>query len=412
MTRILIIDDSDSFRAALREQLQKALPDAIVDSWDAVARGKPGPDFDWRRYDLLLLDDAPQPGASGFAWLAEFRARPNMPPTIILAETGGEDQAVRAMKAGAADYLSKASLSIERLARAIHEALAAHAPAPRPAMTQRLTQPLPLSARAATEPPIAIRGYRTFIEIARGGMSRVYLVTREADGLQLVLKVLEPRLLRDPEFAERFQREYRIIRRIQNEHVVTIFDQGIAGEHPYIAMELFTGGDLKARIDAGLNAMAALRILGQIARALDAVHGAGIVHRDLKPQNILFRDNGRLALVDFGLARELDATSTLTRDGIVLATPLYMSPEQCVGREHGPRGDLYSAGAIFHEMLTGRPPFQGENAAALVYQHVHAEAPRLPPSLAGYQAIVDRLLAKNPEDRFASARELFSYVVY
>jgi serine/threonine protein kinase len=142
------------------------------------------------------------------------------------------------------------------------------------------------------------------------------------------------------------------------------------------------------------------------------VHSAGVVHRDLKPQNIMFRANHRPAILDFGLAREIDATSTLTQKGMVMATPLYMSPEQCLGHPHDARGDLYAAGVILYEMLTGKHAYEGDNASALAYQHVHGTIPRLPKRLAGYQTLVDRLLAKRPEDRFQSARELFNYIAH
>jgi serine/threonine protein kinase len=243
-------------------------------------------------------------------------------------------------------------------------------------------------------------------------MSRVYLAERESDGLQLVLKMLDTRLARDPQSQARFVREYKIIQRIQNEHVVMIFDQGFASDNPWLAMEYFPGGDLSHRIQKGISSMGALKILVQMAEALDAVHTAGVVHRDLKPQNIMFRANHRLAILDFGLAREIDATTTLTQKGMVMATPLYMSPEQCLGHPHDERGDLYSTGVILYEMLTGQHMFEGDNAPQLAYQHVHGPIPQLPKSLAGYQSLLERLVAKRPDDRFQSARELFNYIAH
>ena len=148
----------------------------------------------------------------------------------------------------------------------------------------------------------------------------------------------------------------------------------------------------------------------QIARALDAIHERGVIHRDLKPPNILFRANGRPVLVDFGLAKDLAANLTLTRHGEVIATPRYMSPEQCLGKPADRRSDLYSLGVIFYEMLTGRRLYEAEGPAGLVYQHVHGPVPQLPTRLAGYQSILNRLLAKAPEARFQSARELFAMI--
>ncbi|MCU0804366.1 MAG: protein kinase [Burkholderiales bacterium] len=412
--RILLIDDSDVFRLQVRHLLREAIPDAEIDSWDPVAYGKPGPSFDWRRYDVLLLDAKPAPEADGFAWLRDFRQNPGVPPAVMLAETSGEDQAVRAVKSGATDYVPKDALEGVRLVRAIRDAILEGSQARRELAKLMLTQPLPVGqiGKPAGDHGIEIPGYRILREIGRGGMSRVYLAERDADRLQLVLKVLDPRLHGDPQFRERFLREYRIIQRVRDENVVAIFDQGVTDQHAYLAMEYFPGGDLKQHIRERMSSMHALKILTQIAKALDAVHTAGVVHRDLKPQNIMFRENHKVALLDFGLARELDATSTLTQRGMVYATPLYMSPEQCLGHAHGPRGDLYSAGVIFWEMLTGDVPYSGENAPALAYQHVHGAIPQLPARLAGYQPIIDRTLAKKPEDRFQSARELFAFIAH
>jgi serine/threonine-protein kinase PpkA len=134
------------------------------------------------------------------------------------------------------------------------------------------------------------------------------------------------------------------------------------------------------------------------------------VHRDLKPANILFRADGRPVIVDFGLARDLEEPSSLTLAGQVLATPRYMSPEQCLAQHVDARSDLYSLGAVFYEMLTGGKIFGAQSAANLIDMHVNAPVPRLAPLLSGYQPILDKLLAKEPEERFQSARELFSLI--
>jgi serine/threonine-protein kinase PpkA len=259
---------------------------------------------------------------------------------------------------------------------------------------------------------VRIPGYRVLRKIGEGGMAAVYLAEREETRLQLVLKVLGKKMIADEEFLRRFLRECRIISRMQNEHVVAIYDHGVTDDCAFLAMEYFAGGDLKTRIAQGISSIQALKILMQIAKALDAVHAAGVVHRDVKPQNIMFREGNRLALVDFGLAKEIDAKSTVTHAGIIVATPLYMSPELYEGGRQDERSDLYSVGVILYEMLTGRPPFTATNAPALAYQHVNTPVPRLPARLSGYQGIVDRLMAKRPEDRFQSARELFAYIAH
>ena len=412
--RLLLIEDSDADRRRIVAQLREAMPEAQVEEWPPVSRGKPGRDFYWPGYDAVLLSDAPR-GEDGIEWLRGFHAPGSgLPPTLILAGSGSEDQAVRAVKAGAADFLRKAELTPERLGTALREALLDAAQAYRPGDTQTRTQPLDVDAigEPARRNAVRIPGYKVLRKIGEGGMATVYLAEREETRLQLVLKVLDAQVMRDEQFLQRFRRECRIISKVQNEHVVAIYDHGVTDDCAFLAMEYFGGGDLKARIGEGISSAQALKILMQMAKALDAVHAAGVVHRDLKPQNIMFREGNRLALVDFGLAKELDGKSTVTHAGLVLATPLYMSPEQYEGGRLDERSDLYSVGVILYEMLTGKPPFTASNAPALAYQHVNSPVPRLPQRLSGYQGIVDRLMAKRPEQRFQSARELFAYIAH
>ena len=199
----------------------------------------------------------------------------------------------------------------------------------------------------------------------------------------------------------------------RSENVVRISDFSIDTRRPYLAMEYFANGDLKSRLRGGLRAVTALKIMMQLMKAIDAVHTAGLVHRDLKPHNIMFRTQEQMALVDFGLVKPIDVTTSqahLTQDGMVLATPVYMSPEQCLGRQQDARSDLYSCGIILFEMLAGKPPFSGDDPGELAYQHVNARVPKLPAKVAGFQPVIDRLLAKNPDDRFQSARDLFAHI--
>jgi serine/threonine-protein kinase PpkA len=262
----------------------------------------------------------------------------------------------------------------------------------------------------AANPEQHVAGYTVLHMIGQGGQAKVYLAEREHDGLRVALKVLERAMRDDPIFLERFVREYKLIAAIDNEHVARVYDQGFTGDFPYIALEFLPSGTLASRIREGLTSRASLRIASQIAFALDAIHAKGIVHRDLKPANILFRPDGRPAIADFGLAKNLAWNSQLTQAGQLLATPRYMSPEQCLGRSVDARSDLYSLGAVFYEMLTGHKLYESENVANLVHAHLHSPVPRLPSHLSGYQPVLDRLLAKEPGQRFQSARELFTLI--
>jgi serine/threonine-protein kinase PpkA len=253
-----------------------------------------------------------------------------------------------------------------------------------------------------------VPGYNVVHIIGQGGQAQVYLAEREHDGLRVALKVLNRALRNDRVFLERFVREYKLVASLNSAFVARIYDQGFSGDHPYIAMEFLPSGTLASRIREGLTTRAALRIAAQIAQALDAIHSRGIVHRDLKPANILFRADGRPVLVDFGLARDLTISSTLTVAGQFLATPRYMSPEQCQGLAVDARSDLYSLGAVLYEMITGRKIYDGANAAEVINMHVNAPPPRLAELLACHQPLLDRLLAKDPAERFQSAAEVLT----
>jgi len=144
----------------------------------------------------------------------------------------------------------------------------------------------------------------------------------------------------------------------------------------------------------------------QIASALSAVHDKNVLHRDLKPGNIMLRRNGSIALIDFGLAKRAKLESAITETGEIFGTPYYMSPEQGHGSNVDERSDIYSLGVIFFELLTGDRPFKGDTAMGIIYQHAQAPVPLLPPRLADYQAVINMMLAKQPQDRLQSAAEI------
>lgn len=411
--RFIIVDDSTETRRRLADMVRARWPGAQAQEWDPHRQGMPGEDL--AGCSAVLLDTHPA-GEDGFGWLAQMRRQPDSPPVVLMTERGGEMLAVKAIKAGASDFLAKSALTPELLGRSLEDALREREArrAERTGTDPDFLRTVRIEALQCGSPvkpgSVQVPGYRSLRKIGEGGMGQVYLAEREHDGLQLVLKVLGPALRGDQVFLQRFVREYKLIASIEAEHVARIYDQGFSGEHPYIAMEYLSGGTLAARMREGLTSLAALRLTSQIARALDVVHGHGIVHRDLKPQNIMFRADRRPVIVDFGLAKDMGGDSALTQYGHVMATPRYMSPEQCMGHPADHRSDLYSLGVVFYEMLTGRQMFESASPADLVMLHVSGVVPPLPPRLAGYQPIVDRLIAKDPSKRFQSARELFATI--
>src|SRR3982751_3097982 len=254
------------------------------------------------------------------------------------------------------------------------------------------------------EPLVA--GFTTLARIGEGGQAQVYLAERDFDGLRVALKVLDARLRHYKLFLERFVREYKLLSKLEIEHVARIYDQGFTGDHPYIAMEFLPSGTLAARIHEGMTPRSALRVTAQIARALDAIHARGIIHRDLKPANILFRADGRPVIVDFGLAKDLAIDSSLTGPQRLLATPRYMSPEQCPGQKGDARSNIYSLGCSLWEMLTGTRIYESSGPADLMRMHVQATVPQLPEGLAAHQRLLSKMVAKEPEERFQTASDL------
>ncbi|MCE7950496.1 MAG: serine/threonine protein kinase [Xanthomonadales bacterium PRO7] len=255
--------------------------------------------------------------------------------------------------------------------------------------------------RAAKRPlVIEIPGYKILRQLGRGGMATVYLAMQESVQREVALKVMSPSLLADPDFGERFLREARIAAKLHHRNVVGVHDVGRAGEYHYIAMEYLGGGAVLAKDGTPRPVGFALRVTREIATALNYAHAKGFVHRDVKPDNILLREDGSAALTDFGIARASDSATHMTRTGTVIGTPHYMSPEQARGRPLDGRADLYSLGIVLYELLTGRVPFHADDSLAVGIMHITQPIPILPERLYALQPVLNRLLAKQPDDRF------------
>lgn len=413
---VLIIDDAPDFRALARRFIEIEWPDAAVTEYDPVALSRPGSDFGWSRFDVVLLDFM-LGIEDGLDWLRAFRNIAGMPPIIFMTGSGSEDVAAKAIKLGAADYLRKHDLSRSRLADAMREAIGESraqvgASLHMAALTAAVNAAAPAgeagfgvrSAPSTGMQEMQINDYRMLRKLGEGGMAVVYLAEHLASGEQRVLKILDTRVSADPDFLDRFIREYGVISKISSPYVIGIYDQGFTNDHAYISMEYLAGGDLKERIQSGLSTAESIRIFRQLMHALIAVHAAGIIHRDLKPHNIMFRADQSIALLDFGVAKEMDARNDLTQVGFILGTPAYMSPEQGEGKLLDSRSDLYSAGVLLYVMLTGAAPYHGGSASAVIYQHIHAPLPVLPPELSHCQPLITRLMAKDPAARYQSAQ--------
>ena len=255
-----------------------------------------------------------------------------------------------------------------------------------------------------------IARYEIQSEIGRGGMAAVYLAHDPNFRRNVAIKLVSSNLEHNEDFRERFEREARLIARIEHPAIVPVYDFGEHNGQLYLVMRFMQGGTLADRIKKEIFTLRdATQLISQIAPALDAVHSQGIVHRDLKPGNILFDNFGNPAISDFGIAHFSTATSDLTGSAII-GTPSYMSPEQVrADAELDGRSDVYALGVILFEMLTGHGPFRANTPMSVALKHltdalpsIRAFRPDLPTEL---ESILSKALAKNRDERFASASE-------
>lgn len=249
-------------------------------------------------------------------------------------------------------------------------------------------------------------GYKVHGEIGVGGQAKIYLATQESFGRKVAIKVLLPQFAENKEFVERFLREAKTVASMGHPHIIPVYDFGQIGSSYYMIMEYLPGGDLKARIKAGLKEEECLQILAQLSDALHLVHEKGFVHRDIKPDNVMFREDGSAVLTDFGIARLQSGADQVTVVGQVLGTPRYMSPEQVQARQLDGRADIYSLGIMFYEMLARRVPYEHADYTALAVMHCKDPIPNLPGRFRRYQRLFERMVEKEAEKRFASAQEL------
>ncbi len=406
--KVLIVDPNPKFRELLAHHVTAEWSDGIVIQHDPNVHGNFPSHFSGGGSDVVLLSQdlgkaIGESGESGLDWLKVFKRRPGFPPVVFLADAGDELLAVQVIKSGAEDYIPKKSLSHSFLVNSIKEAVRKKK---RAAALFETTPNYGSLAGAGTN--VNIKGYEIIKEISNRGVSWVYLARSNALGENVVLKVLrQVGDVSDGKSAlERFIQEYEVISKVKHPNVVEIYGHGIADDHAYIAMEFFEEGDLKARMRKAVSVSDAVRYAMQMAEALQVIHSVGVLHRDLKPANVMLREDDTVALIDFGLAKEMTLHDALTDTGEVFGTPYYMSPEQGHAGAVDERGDLYSLGVILYELLTKEKPFTASTPMGVIYKHSHAPLPDLPDELSAFQPIVEKLLAKDPRGRFQSAVEV------
>jgi serine/threonine protein kinase len=397
--KVMIIDGHADFRSLLMHHVTTHWPDAILSAYDPTEAGHLPAEFSGAGNDIILLGDN-QGERDALLTLRQFVNTPAFPAVIYF----GNDNKAQALKIGASAYFPRDAIRHNALIVRIGDIL-------RDQRKTSSTDSLFVGDMATGIHPL-IKGYRFQKRLAVSEHSAVYVAMKESADLEMVLKVLRqvPDISDGIGAFDRFLQEYEMIAELDHPNIVKIYDLGVSDDHAHIAMEYLPGGDLKAKIANGILESEAIAYTKQIASALHQLHTLGILHRDLKPGNIMLRDNGTIALIDFGLAKRMRLKQEITDSGEIFGTPYYMSPEQGRGNGVDERSDVYSLGIILYEMLTGEKPYSGVNAMGIIFKHSEAPVPVLPHRLSRYQAVINLLLAKKPDDRIQSAAEVTEWL--
>jgi serine/threonine-protein kinase len=253
--------------------------------------------------------------------------------------------------------------------------------------------------------------YRVATKIATGGTSTVYRGLDTRLDRPVALKVMDSRYAGDQQFLTRFQMEARAVARLKDPGLVAVYDQGIDGRYPFLVMELVEGGTLRELLTerGPMPPHAVAAVLRPVLGGLAAAHRAGLVHRDVKPENVLISDEGEVKIVDFGLVRAVAAAGS-TSASVILGTAAYLSPEQVRDGHASPRSDVYSAGIVAYELLTGQTPFSGDSALTIAYQRLNTDVPQPGTVINGVPAqfddLVDTATARDPAERYADGHDM------
>jgi eukaryotic-like serine/threonine-protein kinase len=392
--RLLLIEDDAAQCEIIQHRLTSRTPDAQIVVRNPDLHGPLAPEFLAQGFDAVLLGDG-----RGLDELRDLTGRAGFAPVILIAT---HVDPIEAKVHGAHAVVSRDEIQTEHFFRAVADAQWTQSRA------RQKWQTSPAGRETQSFGGAFIRGYRRIRRIASGPVSDLYMAESESAGALVALKVVRDRNKDQHDLDHTFRRflqEYEIVQRIKHPSVVQLFDLGVSDDHAWLVMEYFKEGDLRRRMRAGMRPRPALRTAIAIAHALEAMHGAGVLHRDLKPGNVMLREDGSPALIDFGMSKDTALAQEVTDTGLIFGTPHYMSPEQGHGEPIDARSDLYSLGVIVYEMLTREKPFAAENPMAIIYKHRKEPVPRLPEPFEGLQPIIERFLAKDPKDRYQNAAE-------
>ena len=410
--KVLIADASEEKRHLLMQYVAIEWPNASILEKEGSIRDLASTDPSLADCDLVLVGVGPDDTVDT-GWVDRIQALDDAPSVVAVVE-GGANAAQTLLERGVycQDRHTITTADMRRTLRAAirERTIGAGAPDNTTIIDTGVLRGGPATHPIESRPTkrVQVRGYQLLRKLGKGGMSEVYLAQSARTGQTCALKILPGEGV-SASVLDLFIEECSVVSALNSPYVVRIHEHGVTDDYLFVAMEYIQGGDLRERVAIGIDAQEATIILLQLTRALDVVHRAGIVHGDIKPQNVMFRDALSLVLVDFGVSRVVETTSVL-RAGHIVGTPSYISPEHVLGQPMDGRSDLYSAGVLFFEMLTGRKPFPGSTVDEVLRMHVHTPAPRLPGELSEFQEVLDRLLAKKPADRYYCAADLVAFL--
>jgi tRNA A-37 threonylcarbamoyl transferase component Bud32 len=396
--RCLVVHDDLELRLRLASLMRRALPKLDADcitcaSFDAL------PPERVAAYAALLLVvefNLRDHTADPLARLERTRRQAPRLPIFAFARGGDERNAARTIKMGANDYWPVHAVKLGELTAALQPLLD---------ITPAEPAAVSIAPPADTRRQPQIAGYRLVKTIAESDAAAVYLARNDDLTQPVALKVqaLKGRHGVSHADRQRFVRECQILSSLNHRSVADVLDYGVTEDYLYLALEYFPCGSLRDRLRNPLSEADAVNYGRQIGEALQVLHVAHVVHRDLKPSNLMLTDDNRVILIDFGSASMRFEDSDLSSSDLCTGTPYYVCPEQIDNCDPDARADLYSLGVVLYEMLVGALPFVGNSLQEIFRAHRSAPVPRLPQRVLRYQPIIDRLLAKDPAERYPSA---------
>ena len=401
---IVLMDGSTGFRRIVANYLLSVWPAATVEEIDPFSQTMRGVGISFGTHGDILVLGGIGTRNEALSALDRLRNRGRCPPIVLIVARDLAAHLDEFKAAGATAVLFKDALSGNALCMAVARAIKLDKTAPKAADDAGTGS---FSFLLDGEPvSLEISGFRCVAAISSNAMAQVFYAERLSDRKRAVIKIFNASPHHDLKAIEIFCSRYRFFSSLAGRSVVRYLDAGVAGQWPYVALEYLSAGDLRSRMQIPVLSQAQARVLFNLATALSTIHGGAFVHLDLKPENIFFRDNNELVLIDFNIATCFGGVGRNRTSGEVLGTPAYMSPEQGQGLPLDGRSDLYSAGVVFYEMLTGELPYLAKSDAEIIFRHIHDEVPLLPKRVRHFQPIIDGLMAKDREARFASGADL------